>query len=437
MKCRIYIRNKGIIFGLVSAILVTIASIFIIRFQEIEAHEGTVKFSVESGFYEDPFYLELSAPDGCEIYYTTDGSEPTRDSMHYNSPILVNDATIQPNRYSMRKDITYPYYWSEKFQYASPEYLIDKCTIIRATYYKGVLRSNDISASYFVGYETKAGYDNISVISLTTDPVNLFDERTRIYVVDSEWNQYIASGKPPDQWHANFAGTGKKYERIGNIEFFGEGKELLGKWDVGDRIKGKSSRAFSPKSFYFFCNGSDSGDRFSYDFWEDGYYPHCISVFSGSNDYGTRMRDYLLSDLIKDGDVSVLRFRPCVLFINGEYWGQYHLTDAFDEYKIGNDFGVDSSQLMIYRNEAMQTGADEEGLLYREAVNYLETADLSDEDNYKKACELFDMDNTIEYFSVMIYIARHGDWPQANMGAWRVRETASTRMGNGDGFCLM
>ncbi len=67
-------------------------------------------FSRESGFYEDSFELKLSAPFGARIYYTLDGSLPDEDAFLYTTPILIDDATSQPNLHSMRTD-TSPWFF--------------------------------------------------------------------------------------------------------------------------------------------------------------------------------------------------------------------------------------------------------------------------------------------------------------------------------------
>ena len=65
-----------------------------------DIYDGVVsdtKFSVDRGFYDNPFYVELSCPTpGAQIRYTTDGSEPSpTNGTTYdgNSPILIATTT--------------------------------------------------------------------------------------------------------------------------------------------------------------------------------------------------------------------------------------------------------------------------------------------------------------------------------------------------------
>ncbi|MEZ6119269.1 MAG: lamin tail domain-containing protein [Pirellulaceae bacterium] len=62
-----------------------------------EAFEFTqpVQFSVPHGFYETSFLLELtSATPGATIYYTTDGSAPTTDSLVYSGALRIDQSTV-------------------------------------------------------------------------------------------------------------------------------------------------------------------------------------------------------------------------------------------------------------------------------------------------------------------------------------------------------
>ena len=53
---------------------------------------GNIVFSKKSGFYEEEFDLSIWAP-SAEIYYTMDGSEPTKESYRYEQPIRIFDAS--------------------------------------------------------------------------------------------------------------------------------------------------------------------------------------------------------------------------------------------------------------------------------------------------------------------------------------------------------
>ena len=72
---------------------------------DFEKNPGTIIFSKKSGFYDEEFYLTLYAPTD-EIYYTLDGSDPTKESIKYEKPVLIQDASANENTYSMRTDVT-------------------------------------------------------------------------------------------------------------------------------------------------------------------------------------------------------------------------------------------------------------------------------------------------------------------------------------------
>lgn len=135
-------------------------------------------FSAESGFYNSGFQLSIDVPAGTTVYYTTDGSDPTTASEVYLSPISIEDMTNTPNRLSARTDIT------ANGTAAPPAEGVLKAALIRAVAVDSQGRVSDIvTKTYFVGSANVEKYRNMKVISLVSDPDNLFGEERGIYVL--------------------------------------------------------------------------------------------------------------------------------------------------------------------------------------------------------------------------------------------------------------
>lgn len=80
------------------------------------------EFSVSSGVYNDEFNLEITADNGSEIYYTTDGSYPSNESKKYTSPLTISSTTsIRAIAYSDDKVKSIPSAREYKIEYLADE----------------------------------------------------------------------------------------------------------------------------------------------------------------------------------------------------------------------------------------------------------------------------------------------------------------------------
>jgi len=62
---------------------------------EAEAAVASPVFRPASCSFSTPISVEIVAEEGCDIYYSTDGSEPTVDEQHkYNGPIVISTTTV-------------------------------------------------------------------------------------------------------------------------------------------------------------------------------------------------------------------------------------------------------------------------------------------------------------------------------------------------------
>lgn len=394
----------------------------------------TFKLSHKSGFYDESFELRIGIPNGTRVFYTLDGSEPSVDSMEYIGPILIEDATSNPNVYANITDVVpeYDENSDQLLHYVVPKEKIDKCTVVRAICVdKNGITVDQMQASYFVGFDKKSGYDNMWICSLITDPDNLFDAKTGIMVCGesmekTEDDRYI---------NTNFSQSGPEWEREAFIQFFdAEQKNVLSQM-CGIRIHGNVSRNMVSKSFSLYSREEyDGHDKFLYNFWGDGYYPDKLMLMSGGQDGITLVRDKLVSDLTKDLAYSSYHYVPCVMFIDGEYWGIHYITEKFNPAYFNHYFGTEKEDLFVLKDFmsnpewALTEGAFDMEVDQRKwndfaiCISGREEMGLTQE-IFEKT---FDYDSFLDYFATEIYIARNGDWPPLNMSYWSSKAYGST-----------
>lgn len=407
-------------------------------------NSGEIIFSRESGFYDEGFYLRLYAPAG-EIYYTLDGSDPDRNSIKYEKPVFIGDASENQNTYSMRTDVTASFlnekiekYSANPEEYKIPDYNIDKCNVIKAVYYdKTGEPCSPEERVYFVGYHEKNGYEDMNVISIVTDPDNLFAYDSGIYVTGETFDTWFEANKDEDSWElshwsfwgANYRNRGKDWERESSIQVFNRQKELVLSQKAGIRIQGGGSRALLPKSLNIYAREEYGFPKLYYDFFDTGFYPQRVTLSIGGGDQYTKIKDRLISELSKECNIVTMNYEPYILFLNGEYWGVYHLTEKYDEDFISYYYDVDKGELIddiiMIKNGSVETGVEADYYVsYSEMVEFVTTADMTKQENYERACELLDIESFIDYFAVEGYIARCGDWPGSNFALWRTRNVS-------------
>lgn len=382
-------------------------------------------FSSDSGFYDEEFDLTIEAPEGCKIYYTLDSTTPTKESTEYEEPIHIVDRTEFPNVYSMnehmmpfvktkiipnQKPIIPGYYLMRRL----PEGQVDKCMVIRAIAVDEEGRtSNVITKSYFVGYNKKAAYKNMEVMSIVSEPDGLFSDENGIMVTGSTYLKMLKNGEfetnssIETRYYMNcFIGRGKEWEREAQLEYFGgENKDLELSQKIGIRLHGNQSRVtYVHKSFNLYARKEyDGNNTFKIPFFDNGFLLDSVTLMRGND-----IRNYYLIEKLNNRTMSTQQYRLVQVFLDGEYWGLYAIQERYSKEYIKLHYDVEGDEYALFDNDTkglhVESGDEEHGMeKFKEFQKYVKETDFSDPKNYEELCTKMDMQSFLDCYCAKIY----------------------------------
>ncbi len=434
-------NREKIIILILSAVCILTALVVLDR--TILNNSG-IRLSKASGFYDEEFYLEISGNMLTKIYYTLDGTAPkpgNESTYEYTEPVKIKDATNNKNVYSMRTDST-PYlndelmakYGKKENPYILPDYLIDKCNVLRAAMFdiSGKL-IDEKTAVYFVGFNNKSGYDGLYTVSLSTDSDNLFDYETGIYVTGKAMDEfYDFENRGEWDWNANYYGKGSDWEKPGHIAIFDSNREALIEDDIRMRIQGGSTRSNLQKSFNIYPR-DEKGEhsQFSCDLFGNGFNTDKIKLASGGNDYRLKIKDFLITQTDAKYNSSDIHNKmiPANVFLNGEYWGVYYLTDCFTKRYMSNICETSQDNIVYIKNGKVELGEEKDIALYELLTEFMDSSDLSDKEEYKKLCDIVDIESFVNYYATQLYI-NNIDYLN-NYVLWRTKTSNAAGLSDG------
>jgi hypothetical protein len=329
--------------------------------QEIQDFSDSVSVSLPAGFYPSAISVELSAGTS-DIYYTLDGSDPNSSSQKYSTPIEITQTTIL-KALSMKE---------------------------------GCLPSPTTYQSYFINVET-----DLPVISLISDPYNLFDADSGIYT--------------------NYT---MDWERPAHVEFFEDDKSPGFSENCGIEIFGSQSAEWPQKSIAVKFKEKYGVSKIEYPLFPD-FRVTTFKAFvlrnSGNDFQYTHIRDAVMQTLVKDLDIDYQEYRPATSFINGEYWGIYNIREKINEHYIAYRHGVDPDNIDLLENNMNVIQGD--SLSYRQLIDYISTNDMTTDAIYDYLDSVIDLDECILYFAAQAYYDNL-DWPGTNIKFWRERSAS-------------
>lgn len=319
-------------------------------------------FSVEGGYYSGTVSLNLStATPGSLIYYTIDGSEPTTSSTFYFGPITVDSVRV----------------------------------ISAKAFAPNFVPSKTIIKTYLINVEK-----TLPVISMSTDPSNLWDSATGIYVE---------------------ANINKDWDRPVHIDFFEPTGQLGFSVNAEIKLFGGVTRTYPQKPIAIYMKSKYGDDKINYQIFPNNSVKTFNSLVlrnSGQDWYSSMFRDALMQNIADvDSKLDVQDYRPAILFLNGKYWGIHNIREKIDEDFINaHHSNVDKDSLDILKDDG--TVVNGNSAHYTNMLNYIQNNIMSIQSNYDYIKTQMDVDNFIDYVVSQIYIA-NTDWPGANIEYWR------------------
>ncbi len=394
------------------------------------------EFSRASGFYDASFELMILSEKGLSVYYTRDGSIPDETDTLYTGLLEVTDRTYEKNVLSDRTDIIAPNKWGDAM---APLETVDKADVIRAVAVDEQGNRSAVStAIYFIGYQEKAEfYRNYKVISLVVDPSDLFDPARGIYIQGNSFDEWLHSDAYDpslDEWliPGNYLNRGREWERQARMQVFDGGTEVFS-GDVGIRIHGGACRDSEQKSFNIYTRKEYGTKVIDYDLYDGENiseaedepitkYDSFILRNCGNDNKFSRIRDHLIQNLVWGRNFITQAMTPCLVFIDGEFWGHYEITEKLTDDFIHDHFGIQKKNVVLMKNEEVEEGTEEDGQEFTAFHDWIRETDFSDGEAYRQLEEQVDLDGLAEYITVQFYIC-NWDFGDNNFACWRARET--------------
>ncbi len=329
------------------------------------AYTSKPTFSLDPGSYSSNQSLSISNEmENTTIYYTTDGSYPTPSSSVYTTPLSITNTTV-----------------------------------VKAI----AVSDNESYLNSFVEYAT--------------------------YFIDETFSVPILSVSG-DQLDNLLNGDGS-IKPVGTIEYFKNGTlvdKAMGEYNE----HGNDSWGYPQRGFDYITR-----DQFGYNHAiqdeifrtkDRDKYQRLIIKAAANDNYpfsygasGAHIRDAYVQSLSQVADLRMdeRSYEPCILFLNGDYWGLYEIREKVDDIDF-TDYYYDQDEgevdyLKTWGGTWIEYGTDTG---WTNIQNFILSNDMADEDNYDHAKSFYNTGSLIDYFILNTYVV-NADWLNWNTSWWR------------------
>jgi hypothetical protein len=370
---------------------------------EGEQNRLRVAISENEHFFTDDIAVAVFASNPyAYIYYTLDGSVPTRASLRYTEPIRMH-------RYRQTVALRVIAYYDGEY-------------------------SDVLTHTFFLGRQVHERH-NALVFSITTTEDYLHCFYTGILVAGVQRRDWIRENpgvnpRPPDP--ANWNMRGREAEVPIGLEVFNVYGERVINQRAGLRAHGRWSRAYDQTSLRLIARRYYEPElgSFHYQFFPEVElmrYDQLI-LRNGGNDRNFGMLRNEVGSLLaaQAGFDVVTPVRAAAVYVNGRFYGFAWLNVRINERWLQDIFEAPTRDFDIIGNGEHWLIADEyceyEQQAYRDLrhLNSFQYRDLTCDITFAELQALVCMDNLMFYYAFQIFMGAE-DWPHNNLRRWRYR----------------
>ena len=349
--------------------------------QNGKGYEGITQlpaFSVTPGIYDNAVTVAITAGEGETIRYTTDCTTPNASSEVY-----------------------------------SGELSISKNSVIRAAAFRDGYLSGDVATATYL-FRSDGVNHALPVVTLVTDPDNLWNSKTGIYATGDQFDPDAASYADTLQsatyYQAKFATEEQVdtiWEKPAAFSLFDDNGKQVFTQNVGIRIAGSFGRGRAQKGFNVIARKEYGKGSMEYPFFENRPYTEYKAVVlrAGAQDQNrSKIRDELASGLLEGTDINILyqAYRPTVLYLNGEYWGVYFMKEKRNRFFVAQHENTENNvDLAIGKGFKQRSYGDNSDWV--SLYEYATSHDLSSAEAYNYVAERMDVDSFRDYMIAEIY----------------------------------
>ncbi len=365
--------------------------------------------SAQNGFYDKSFIVYAQTSHAGDIYYTLDGSEPSKEnamSFLYGKEGIEILCEEKERVYNL------------------------KC---RAFYEDGTV-SDVLCRSFIVGNHILQRYD-LPVLNVFGDPYEFYNYEDGIMVFGRLDEEFLEANPYAVEWveektfpsFGNRYQTGREAEKPVYMTLFDKDGDVIAAQNCGFRIYGGYSRSKNQPSFRLYARSEyDLQNDFDYVFFENQYrgddstlldkYQRLVVRNNGNDNGYAFIRNELSTRLAIDaGFPDVQASRPICVYLNGEYYGILWLMANFDDEYFEQTYGEYTGEMYIFEGAVhdLEVSDDEEEAYkniaeeYEEKQDFFAKCDLNNQENWAALNDFLDVENYLQYMAIQHYIANN------------------------------